>query len=118
MQRRDLLTAAPVAGFAALAAQMVEAAGDTPVMQAYREWKAFSNWLNSAATRGMDEEEVATQTDILSEHVMRVVNAPSQSDRDVVVKFLTVTEDYQLLHGIEELQPLTGEARALIGGAA
>lgn len=114
MKRRDLLTVALAAPLAAVPAVAV-AETETPVMRAYREWKRFSAWVNGPATRGYTDEQIEDLTGDLNRLVTRVVDAPSLSDRDMVVKFLTVVTDYQLFVGIPELERLEAEARALVG---
>lgn len=117
MKRRNLLTAALAAPLAAVPA-VAAAETDTPVMRAYREWKRFSAWVNGPETRGYTDEQIEDLAGDLTRLVTRVVDAPLISDRDMVMKFLTVVSDYQLFIGIPELERLEAEARALVGQAA
>jgi hypothetical protein len=87
---------------------------ETPVTQAYHEWKNFAEWVNSPATRGMDEAAFEDLTNRLTDHVDKVISTPSQTHLDLVVKFLAAVTDYQLFHGIEALETLEAEARALV----
>lgn len=117
INRRHLLAAAPVAVF--MPAVAAEAACsvpvETPVMRAYREWRSFSAWVNSPATRGMDEEAFEALTAQLTAHVNHVIATQSESQVDVLIKMLVAVEDYQLFCGIEPLEAVEAEARALVG---
>lgn len=117
VSRRTLMAAAPAAGIATLIAGAVpgQAMAETPVMRAYREWREFSNYVNGPATKGFSDDAIEALADRLTAFVGRVIAAPSQCDLDLVLKFLTAVEDYQLFYGLEPLEGLEAEARALVG---
>lgn len=112
--RRGFLKAIPAAGAALAVPAMAGAEGESPLRALYREWRDFSSWVNSPATKGITDEEFDRLTDVLNEHVARVVAAPSQSHLDTIIKFHVVVADYQFFNGIEDLEPLGDEARALV----
>lgn len=116
--RRDLLTASVAATTAAAVSNLplpAQAATETPVMRAYREYRAYAAWLNGPATNGMPTEEFDDLVDVLTDKVEQLVATPSETLMDTIIKFSAVVEDYQLFAHVDGLAPLEVEARALIG---
>ena len=87
---------------------------DSPVRCAYREWRSYHDWAVSPAAHAFSEKEMEAVTAKMTEHVDRVIATPSGGIMDTLLKLVAAIEDYQLFHGIEALEGLEAEARALV----
>ncbi|WP_374327306.1 hypothetical protein [Paracoccus pantotrophus] len=120
MKRRDLMRLAPAA-LVAGAAPPAGAAGveETPVMRAFREWKAASDDLKDPKWDLMSVEEQDRACGRVSKMQDAILNIPAQDQRDFILKVMACT--YFGEHGLPdhgERPDFWAEARALIGGAA
>lgn len=62
--------------------------GESPVMTAFREWKAAFDFVEGPATRWQSEEQ-------LKPHLLRVVRLPAGDALDVCAKLTALTYDGQ-----------------------
>lgn len=117
MKRRDLMRLAPAA-LVAGAAPPVGAAGveETPVMRVFSEWKRANDFAHSQADDEAFEKALGERWEV----EQRLMQTPSQNERDVLIKIIAWTNfgDGDLESGNPISQPIWAEARALIGGAA
>ncbi|RWR28853.1 hypothetical protein D2T31_12130 [Sinirhodobacter populi] len=119
MKRRDLLTAALAAPLAAVPAVAVAETAETPVMALFREWASYWTWLNSPATREMDEDDFSKLTDHADDLTMRIAKTAAKNTRDLVAKFVALSDYGEMgLPDPEKTPELWAEARALIEQAA
>lgn len=122
IDRRQLLAAAPAAGFAAMVAGAVpvEAMAETPIMDLYRRYVE----INTAAQAyvydladGDDEDEVAERLfyrfrDQVEDQLMAT---PAVTAQDMAAKMIVAHKDgdFTCLH--YDRDPVWAEARALVG---
>lgn len=89
MNRRTLLAALPaVAGIAPAVA--TGAAGETPVSVAYREWKAFYDWIENEIA-GMPDDEFREYCDRRGIMESAMIAMPSANVRNAALKLLAFT---------------------------
>jgi|GEM_PF-1955767 len=120
MKRRDLIKLAPVAlavGAAPVAASVGET--DTPVMRAYRLWRAADEDLKDPKwdARNSDEQNAACAR--FSEMQDAILEIPAENSRDFILKVMAYT--YLGEHGLpDHIQrpDFWAEANALAGGVA
>ena len=85
-------------------------------MRLFREWGRINEFANSQT----DDEAFDKALDERWEVEKRLIQTPSQNERDVLVKIIAWTcyGDGDLEAGNPISQPIWAEARALIGGAS
>lgn len=123
IDRRQLLAAAPAAGFAALVvgAGPVEAACampvETPVGALFREWQEASRIedVAYAADEWGDGDEAKAASASRNGVEQRMIEEPAVNERDVLLKILAVTVFGQFGPNQERQHDLWAEARALVG---
>lgn len=115
MNRRDLIKAAPVALVGCTLP--VQAETETPVMKAYREWKACRDWIDSE-TGGMADEEFDAICDLRRDMEFAMFDLPNADLRDAALKLLAYTDcghDFAE-DGYGTASRLMREMRALVEG--
>lgn len=92
MSRRRFLRAAPVAG-AAVAIPALSKAGapETPVTRAYREWKAYRDWLHNG-TSEMPDDEFDALCGKRQAMEIAMFGLPNVDLRDAVLKLMAWTD--------------------------
>lgn len=115
MNRRALLKLAPMVPVAAALGVPAVAAEETPVMRAYREWKAASDDLRDPKwdSRSVEDQDNACAALVGAQE--RILNIPARNQRDFILKVMAHTSFGE--HGLpdEDQNPsLWAEARALV----
>lgn len=113
MNRRALLKLAPAAlAVGAAPALAVAASEETPVMKLFREWKRANEFAHSQADDEAFEKALGERWEV----EQRLMQTPSQNERDVLIKILAWTQfgDGDLEAGNPISQPIWDEARALV----
>lgn len=121
IDRRQLLTAAPAAGLAALVVGGAPAGAacavpvETPVAIKFREWRNFRDSLCGPAYHGISAEGYNRLVEMLDEFGAELLLIPSQTPQDFIMKVIARTD---FGHGgmpDETAMPdLWAEARALV----
>lgn len=116
LSRRCLLAAAPALALAG-AAPAAAAPSETPVMAAFRAWKAHNDWLNSGATDHQSDEEFNTLCNDDMKLIDAIFSEPARDLADLCLKLLAVTDFGAFIYydGVPGADRLPDEARALIG---
>ena len=118
IDRRNLLTAAPAAGFAALVAGAVPVGAmvETPVQRAYHEWKRSLDAWNADMERDSSDENGDRWCHATYRLADAVVNTPSTGPMDLVYKLMAYCFNGQHELSLDEgAEPIWSEARALVG---
>lgn len=114
MNRRDLLKSAP-AIVAGLAAPVAAAPAHTPVMQAFREWEAYTIWLRDVDLPEPEwEAAVQRQTDMEDDLLV----TPAQTAQDTLAKIVAYSSYGQNGAPSHDATAFWEEAQAMLGGAA
>ncbi|EYD71602.1 hypothetical protein Rumeso_05003 [Rubellimicrobium mesophilum DSM 19309] len=110
-----MLTAIPVA-VSASAIPFFDAGdeADTPVMQLYRRWRAYRDWLNGPETREVSEDEFNRLVDALDPMEREMEGLPVQNMTDLAAKVLCLTGDGEMLLDERGPHPFASECRALL----
>lgn len=115
MNRRELLKSAPAiaAGFAL---PVAAAPSETPVMRAFREWQAYTAWLNAAP---MSDDEMAAATNVMTDMEDALMAIPAENAQDFIAKVVAYAHNgWNGLPCADAMPELWAEANRLIGGAA
>jgi len=120
MNRREVLTAAPAAGFATMMMGVAPAQADseTPVMMLFRDWQEALAEMERAFER--DEPELISDaySDARHQIELRMLREPALTPLDLVAKFAAWTSYGQVVFGDDDprTEPVWAEVRAMIGG--
>ncbi|MFV0409962.1 MAG: hypothetical protein ACK5LJ_09805 [Paracoccus sp. (in: a-proteobacteria)] len=124
MNRRSLLKSAPAVALAACV-PLSAAAGETPVEIIFKQWKVQNDRLEAFNPDKIAENKALFDKweavwDARWEIEQRLVQTPSQNERDVLLKMSAWTQfgNGDLEGGSDHLAALWAETRALIGSAA
>lgn len=112
MKRRDLMRLAPAALAAGAVPVAAVAAEETPVMRVFSEWKRANDFAHSQADDEAFEKALGERWEV----EQRLMQTPSQNERDVLIKIIAWTNfgDGDLESGNPISQPIWTEARALV----
>lgn len=112
MKRRQVLKLAPMVPVAAAIGVPAVAAEETPVMRVFSEWKRLNEFAHSQT----DDEAFEKALDERWKVEQRLMQTPSQNERDVLIKILAWTQfgDGDLESGNPISQPIWDEARAFV----
>ncbi|MBT0781172.1 hypothetical protein [Paracoccus sp. pheM1] len=112
MKRRDLMRLAPAALAAGAVPVAAVAAEETPVMRVFSEWKRANDFAHSQADDEAFEKALGERWEV----EQRLMQTPSQNERDVLIKIIAWTNfgDGDLESGNPISQPIWDEARALV----
>ncbi|WP_449043716.1 hypothetical protein [Paracoccus versutus] len=113
MKRRQLLKLAPMVPVAAaIGVPAFAASEETPVMRVFSEWKRANDFAHSQADDEAFEKALGERWEV----EQRLMQTPSQNERDVLIKILAWTQfgDGDLEAGNPISQPIWDEARALV----
>jgi hypothetical protein len=67
----------------------------SPVINAFFKWRERYEWVNSSATRGMDEDEFNALCDELRDLRNAVICQPSEGPADTLAKLVAFNENGQ-----------------------
>lgn len=116
MKRREFLIATPaVAAAIAVPALSVPQIEETPVMRAFREWEAYSAWVNTEAG-DLPEPEWDAAVNRLTDLEDEIIETPAESAFDVVAKVAAYANFGQ--NGLPQDSIVWNEMRQLLGGVA
>lgn len=110
--RRSFLAAAPAA--AVTGALPAAAETDTPVMRLFREWRAFTEWLEGPQSNSVPQAEYNAMCGQAAEMLDEIIAAPSMRHADTALKLFAVIENGELLYDMRHKDALYSEARALV----
>lgn len=111
INRRSLLCAIPGIIGAGAATAAITVTSETPVMVKYREWVAYTAWINTEAGDLPEAEwqaAVGRQTDLEDE----IVKTPAETQLDVIAKIAAWTSFG--MFGLADTSPVWDEARKIL----
>jgi hypothetical protein len=116
--RRAFIKSATIAAVAAPTAALA-APTETPIQKLYREWRAASEFAESASSHGHTDEQLDVLSDKANEIEDALMALPAQTAGDVLAKISACTDDgYFALRGIPSAKGLQAEIHAFVGAAA
>lgn len=119
MKRRDILKAVPsvsLAGLAAVGATRLDAGAETPVMQAYRQWETYRQWLRGPETNGLPARDYDKLVEHQSELACDILDMPAEAPVDFIAKVIAYTYyGENALPDHDDMPGLWAEARRLVG---
>lgn len=125
MQRRDLFKSAPAAILVgAFPGVAMSDQPDTPIAKAYKEWKAYRDWLEAETDIDTSDDEFDALVDRRHDMEKALFGLPSKDLRDATLKLMAFTDcgadfsDDGFGTGQRLLRELGSFAVTMNGGAA
>lgn len=116
MNRRDLFISAAASAAAIAVPTIRPQFEETPVMRAFREWQAYTAWLETVS---MSDDDMEAATNVMTDMEDAMMAIPAENTADFIAKVVAYTHDgWSGLPIADTMPEFWAEAKRFIGGAA